>query len=576
MAVIGIDLGTTNSLVTVFKNGKSVLIPNEYNEYLTPSIVNVSNGNVYVGRSAKERMITEPENTARQFKRDMGSEKRYTLDGTTYSSEELSALVLRKLKEDAERYLNETVEEAVISVPAYFNDKQRYATKKAGELAEIKVERLVNEPSAAALLSKIHRMKEDGNYLVFDFGGGTLDVSLVECFQNIVNVIAISGDNRLGGCDFDMAIATAFCEENHLIFTDLEKRHQSSLLFQCEKIKQQLSEENRVSETIMLGEKEYPYELSREKMVTVSNDIFKKIDRIIQRVLMDARMGMEEITEVIMVGGSSKMPVVKQYVRFLLGDSVSLLEEEPDTIVAQGVGVYAGIKERKAEIKDIILTDICPFSLGVDIHNENEERNPLMNVIIGRNTPLPVARRRSYYTVKDFQKKMNFQIYQGENYYAKDNLRLGKIKVAITPKPKGEEEVQVTFAYDINGLLLVVIEVPSTGKSYEMVISGRDDISKEEKEYRIKELAKLQVASEAPENLELIKYTLQIYEELSPDQQEQVGNLLVNFERSLSSNRLQYREMAKNNLVKFLNEYKMQQDNLLENSFEESWYREEN
>jgi len=573
MAIIGIDLGTTNSLVTVFQNGECVLIPNEYNEYLTPSIVNVSGSAVYVGRAAKERMITEPKNTARQFKRDMGSNERYILDRTGYSPEELSALILRKLKEDAERYLGEAVEEAVISVPAYFNDKQRYATKKAGELAGIKVERLVNEPSAAALLSKLNHVEDDGNYMVFDFGGGTLDISLVECFQNVVNVIAISGDNRLGGCDFDMAIANYFCEKNNLFFGNLEKQLQSSLLFQCEKIKWELSEKNMVSEVITLGEKQYSFDLSRETLVAVSNDIFKKIDRIIQRVLMDAQMEIGEITEVIMVGGSSKMPVVKQYVRYLLGTEVSILEEEPDTIVAKGVGIYAGIKERKTAIKDIVLTDICPFSLGVDVHNEKDSSNPLMSVIIGRNTPLPVAKRQTYYPTRDFQKTVNFEVYQGENYYAKDNLKLGSTKVEITPKPSTEEPIHVTFSYDINGILLVLIEVPSKEKTYEMVIAGRDNMSEEEKQRRIKELAKLQVASEDPENLLLIKRAMQIYEESTQEQQERIGELLTAFERSLSSNRFQYREAAKKMLVNYLDAYQMHKDSLLENTFDTDWYQ---
>ena len=224
-------------------------------------------------------------------------------------------------------------------------------------------------------------------------------------------------------------------------------------------------------------------------------------------------MEIGEITEVIMVGGSSKMPVVKQYVRYLLGTEVSILEEEPDTIVAKGVGVYAGIKERKTAIKDIVLTDICPFSLGVDVHNEKDSSNPLMSVIIGRNTPLPVAKRQTYYPTRDFQKTVNFEVYQGENYYAKDNLKLGSTKVEITPKPSTEEPIHVTFSYDINGILLVLIEVPSKEKTYEMVIAGRDNMSEEEKQRRIKELAKLQVASEDPENLLLIKRAMQIYEE---------------------------------------------------------------
>lgn len=573
MAIVGIDLGTTNSLVSVFQDGGCVLIPNEYNEFLTPSIVNVSGDTVYVGKSAKERMITEPQNTARQFKRDMGSDKKYVLDKHSYRPEELSALVLRKLKEDAERYLGEAVEEAIISVPAYFNDKQRYATKRAGELAGIKVERLVNEPSAAALLSKLNHLEEDGNFLVFDFGGGTLDISLVECFQNVVNVLAISGDNHLGGCDFDLAIANYFCEQNQLDYINLEKKLQSSLLFQCEKIKWKLTEENITSTTIMLEQKEYPFELSREVLVTISNDIFKKIDRIIQRVLLDAQMEIEDITEVILVGGSSKMPVVKQYVRYLLGEDASILQEEPDTIVALGVGVYAGIKERKAAIKDIVLTDICPFSLGMDVHNPKEPNNTIMSVIIGRNTPLPVAKRHTYYPSHDFQKTVTITVYQGENFYAKNNLKLGSMEIDVTPKPRGEEPINVTFSYDINGILLVLIEVPSKAKTYEMVIVGRDNLSEEEKQRRIDELAKLRVASEEPENLLLIERAKQMFEEATMEHQEHIGQLLYAFEQALSSNRLQNRETARKALIKYLDAYEMQKDSVLENTFEADWYQ---
>lgn len=574
MAIIGIDLGTTNSLVSVFKDGKCVLIPNEYNEYLTPSVVNVSENTVYVGRAAKEKMLTEPQNTARQFKRDMGSDKKFQLGSRTYKAEDLSALVLRKLKEDAERYLGETVEEAVVSVPAYFNDKQRYATKKAGELAGIKVERLVNEPSAAALLSKMNYPDEDGNFLIFDFGGGTLDISLVECFHNVVNVLAISGDNRLGGCDFDRVIADYFCEQNDLDFMKLKTGLQSSLLFQCEKVKWKLTEEETASASIHLDEKTYPFALSREKLVAISNVIFKKIDRIVQRVLMDASMEIEEITEVILVGGSSKMPVVKQYVRYLLGEEVSILQEEPDTIVCMGVGVYAGIKERKAKIKDIVLTDICPFSLGVNIHNPKDPANTIMSTIIPRNTALPVAKREIYSTVRDFQRHVKFTVYQGENYYAKDNLELGSMEIEVSPKPKGEEKILVTFSYDMNGILLVWIEVPSKSRKYEMVIAGRDNMSEEEKQRRIEELSKLKVASEEDENRLLILRAKRLFEETTMEQQERIGRLLYVFENALSGNRLQYREMAKNRLIEYLDAYEDYKDSILENTFDEDWYQE--
>lgn len=577
MAIIGIDLGTTNSLVTVFKDGKSILIPNEYQEYLTPSIVNVSKGIVYIGRAAKEKMITEPENTARQFKRDMGREQEYVIDGKKYLPEELSSLVLRKLVEDAERYLHEKVEEAVISVPAYFTDKQRYATKKAGELAGIKVERLVNEPSAAALLCKLNHPQEDGNYMVFDFGGGTLDISVVECFGNVVNVIAISGDNRLGGCDFDRAIAEAFCRENKLFFIDLSRQEQNSLLLQCEIIKKKLTEEETVRMDISLGEREYGYELSRKKLVDASGEVFKKIDNIVRRVLVDAQIEKNEIQEVIMVGGSGKMPVVQQYVRYLLGDEIPLLQEEPDTIVACGVGVYAGIKERKAEIKDIVLTDVCPFTLGIAVRSETNKLNGdlVMSGIIPRNAPLPVAKQQHYYTTTDFQNTIRLQVYQGENYYVKDNLKMGEMAIPVTPKPKGEERVTVTFSYDINGMLLVTAEVPSQRKQHRMVIVGRDESTEQERINRVRELASLKVEEENPENIALIRCALQIFEEAPLEVKIKINELLIAYERSLTSNRIQIREHAKKNLIAFLSLYKMHEHSMLENEFSQDWYESE-
>ncbi len=574
MAVIGIDLGTTNSLVSVFENGKSVLIPNEYHEYLTPSIVNISKGTVYVGRVAKEKMITDPSNTARQFKRDMGSDHQYVLDGKKYLPEELSALVLRKLIEDAERYLKEKVEEAVISVPAYFTDRQRYATKKAGELAGIKVERLVNEPSAAALLCKLKNPQEDGNYMVFDFGGGTLDISVVECFENVVNVIAISGDNRLGGCDFDREIAEAFCRENDLLFRNLSVQEQNSLLLQCELIKKRLTAEESVRTDISLGERDYGYELNRKKMVELSAEVFKKIDNIVRRVLIDSQMEKSEIREVIVVGGSGKMPIVRQYIRYLLGDAIPLMQEEPDTIVACGVGVYAGIKERKTEIKDIILSDVCPFTLGVAVQAERDNINDnlVMSGIIPRNTPLPVAKRHEYVTVLDYQKSMKLQVYQGENYYVKNNLKIGEMETVITPKPKGEEKVLVTFSYDINGMLLVTADVPSKGKQYRMVINGQDESTEEERMRRVRELASLKVAEEEPENIALIRCALQVFEEASAEDKEQIGELITAYEHSLTSKRLQVRERAKRNLIACISFQKLRENYVLENEFEQDWY----
>lgn len=574
MAVIGIDLGTTNSLVSVFQDGRCVLIPNEFKEYLTPSIVNVSGDTVCVGKAAKEKMVTEPQNTARQFKREMGTDKKYSFGNKVFSAEDLSALVLKKLKEDAERFLGEKVEEAVISVPAYFDDKQRSATKRAGELAGLKVERLVNEPSAAALLSKMRYIEEDGNFLIFDFGGGTLDISLVECFQNVVNVIAISGDNKLGGCDFDYAIAAYFCEENQVVYGELDSGSQSSLLFQCEQLKWRLTETESAKTTIEIGNKEYDFELSRKKLVSISKDIFKKIDKIVQRVLLDSGMELAEITEVILVGGSSKMPVVKQYVRYLLGDGAAISQEEPDTIVGLGVGVYAGIKERKAEIKDIVLTDICPFSLGTGVKNSEDEQNPLMSVIIPRNTPLPVSKKQIYVNAHDFQRRIKLDVYQGEGYYAKDNTSLGSMNVEVTPKPREQEAVYVTFSYDINGILLVLVEVPSKERSYEMLIEGRGGLSEAERDQRIRELSALKIDLEKPENMVLLERAQATYEELTGKTQMMLGSLIQHFIHAMSLNRLQRKEYAKQELENFLNELEAHKDYVLEHTFEEDWYQQ--
>ena len=472
MAIIGIDLGTTNSLVSVWKDGKSVLIPNEYGEYLTPSIVSVDGDTVYVGKVAKERMISCPQNSARQFKRSMGTGRSYHLEGKNFLPEELSALVLRKLKADAESFLGEPVEEAVISVPAYFNDNQRWTTKRAGELAGLKVERLINEPSAAALLSKLETPEQDGNLLMFDFGGGTLDVSVVECFQNVVNVLSISGDNQLGGCDFDELIARHVCQKLSFSFLELEEKDRSRLLFQCEQLKWKLTDDEEAKMEIFLFEKKHSVSMDRRELVNISTPIFKKIDQIVKGAMVDASMEIAELSQVILVGGSSKMPVIRHYIRYLLGD-IAIMQQNPDEIVGLGVGCYAGIKERKAEIKEMVLMDICPFSLGVNIYNKHCPQEDLMSVIIPRNTSLPTSQKERYSTVGDNQKYMEFGIYQGENIHAEKNEKIGNLKADVLAKPKGMEKAEVTFAYDINGLLLVKAFVPSTNKSFELVIAGR-------------------------------------------------------------------------------------------------------
>lgn len=569
MAIIGIDLGTTNSLVSVWKDGKSVLVPNEYGEYLTPSIVSVDGDTVYVGKVAKERMVSCPQNSARQFKRNMGTSRKYRLGEKNFLPEELSALVLRKLKVDAERFLGEPVEEAVISVPAYFNDNQRWTTKRAGEMAGLKVERLINEPSAAALLSKQETKEKDGNLLMFDFGGGTLDVSVVECFQNVVNVLSIRGDNQLGGCDFDELIARNVCQKLSLSFLELSEKDRSRLLFQSEQLKWKLTDNEEATMEMFIFENRYSVSMDRRELVNISTPIFKKIDQIVKGALVDASMDLAELSQIILVGGSSKMPVIRHYVRYLLGE-IPIMQQNPDEIVGLGVGCYAGIKERKEELKEMVLMDICPFSLGVNTYNRHCPQEDLMSVIISRNTSLPTSQKERYHTVCDNQKFMDFGIYQGENLHAEENEKIGNLKVDVLSKPKGMESAEVSFAYDINGLLLVKAFVPSTNKSFELVIAGRHCSGNDKA--RIKELDSLKPDTEKPENRLLIERARRMYEEFSGKEKEKIWELIQLFEDLLTSNRLANKQMAYARLKGYLDNLEAYSETVLENTFNPDWY----
>lgn len=495
MAIIGIDLGTTNSLVCVFADGYTRLIPNSFGKTLTPSVVSVAeDGSIYVGAVAKERLVTHPEATVASFKRYMGTNMVFDLSGRKFTPQELSSFVLRQLKEDAERFLGEEVTEAVVSVPAYFNDNQRYATKEAGELAGLKVERLINEPSAAALTASRLGGKDEGSFLVFDFGGGTLDVSVVDYFDNVIEIIAVSGDNRLGGDDFDEKIARFFCEQYQISYDELPSKEKASLLQYAEKCKRDLS---------VLKEVTYTFELNGEKKVTLDNvklaklgqELFDRTALVITRALNDSGRTMEDLDEIILVGGSSKMPVVGFFLLTAFGKQPHAAAS-PDEIVAMGAGIYAGIKERKEEIRDLVLTDTCPFTLGIDIVNYADDKNPIMSPIIERNSILPSSKRGFYTNAYANQPKIMVKVYQGEGYYCKENLYLGEIEIDIVRKKKGENRIEVCFTYDINGILLVeVTDLDWNTKKQVVLTSDSFRMKAEELQQRLEELAAYKLAS---------------------------------------------------------------------------------
>lgn len=530
MRTIGIDLGTTNCLAAVWQNGESVLIPDSSGEYLTPSFVSVDGDQIYVGKTAKERMIAHPDQTASVFKRYMGTDRQFCLGGRMFRPEELSAFLLKKIKEDAEAFLQEEVGEAVISVPAYFHDKARAATKRAGELAGFVVKRIINEPSAAALACQNMEQQEDATILVFDFGGGTLDVSLVESFDNVVQIEAVSGDNHLGGSDFDNVIARYFCEKQNLLWDSLNEKLKSVILKAAERCKIELTTATDAVMRVRYEEQSWDLSLSRQDVVHIAAEIFRRMEKPVKRVLMDGNISPDELTEVVLVGGSCKMEIVKQYLSYIL-EGRKIETRDPDRMIARGLGIIVGIKERDDAIKDMLLTDICPFSLGVGIRNPDGSDRDVMSVLIERNTSLPASREKRYYTAHDNQTEVSVNVYQGESYYADDNLSLGQIKLHVPPKKEGEVYVDIRFTYDINGLLEVQLYTPEIGQMRKIIFQKEENsMTEAEKEAKLKEFEKLKIhPKEKEENQYLVAKGEALYVQSTGALRDAVGKWIGYF-----------------------------------------------
>lgn len=532
MAILGIDLGTTNSLGAVYRNGKVELIPNRFGSFLTPSVVSVTeDGSVVTGQIAKERLITHPKDTAFSFKKNMGSDQKYNLGGKTFLPEELSGFLVSAIVEDAKEYMGEEIKDVIISVPAYFHDKQRVATKRAGALAGVNVKRIVNEPSAAALASYFDTQNEQ-LFLVFDFGGGTLDVSIVDCFDTMVEILAVSGDNHLGGDDFNEAVADGFLREHQLQRENLSEKEYAILLRQAEKCKIALSTEQEVKMTAVLGGQTYQSVYTNERMMRESSAVWKRIQTVLRHVLRDSRVELEDIDAVIMAGGSGKMPLVQSYMEQLF-EQTPLVTGFSDQLIARGLGLVCGVMEREDEVRDYILTDICPFTLGTGVNNETDPKHPYMSAIIERNTILPCSRIQRFSTASDYQKEVKIEILQGEEPYAEDNVQLGLITTVVPKKKRGQESVDVRFTYDINGILEVEVTVVSTGKSVKKVLSQNMD----EKEIakRMKQLEKLKVHPKDMTENQLILERLQaLYEEALPETRDRLMYHIRNFESTLA------------------------------------------
>lgn len=539
--IIGIDLGTTNSLAACFTQNGPQIIPNRLGKPLTPSAVSVDEeGTVYVGESALERRMLYPDTVAAAFKRSMGSDREFRLGKQKFKAEELSSFVLRALKEDVEAYLGEPVTEAVISVPAYFDDKRRKATKRAGELAGLKVERIISEPTAAAVAYGLYEKQKNTRFLVFDLGGGTFDVSILELYGTILEVRAVAGDNYLGGEDFTETLEKLFLKKCSLTGNDLSGKERSRLYREAERCKRLFNDASSVEMEIHRDGEEgaaQTAQITRQEYAQACEPLLEKIRQPVKRSLSDARLKLSDIDVIVLVGGATRMQIVREFI-------IRLFRKFPDTninpdeAVALGAAVQAAMKERKSEVKEVILTDVCPFTLGTDVvvslGNGAQEAGHFCP-IIERNTVIPASRTERFYTARDGQERISIKVLQGESRFAENNLYLGELELEVPKGPAGKESVDVTYTYDINSILEVEVTVVSTGETKKAIIKGEEsELTDEQIAARMEELSYLKIQPrDREENKLVLLQAERAYEELLGEERRKMEWQIQRFEEAL-------------------------------------------
>jgi molecular chaperone HscC len=566
MTTIGIDLGTSNSLVAYWTEEGPRLIPNALGDNLTPSVVSVDDsGEILVGKIAKERLITHPQVTVAAFKRFMGTEKVFQLNKYSFTATELSSFVLRSLKADAEAFFGEKVIEAVISVPAYFNDAQRKATKYAAELAGLKGERLISEPTAAALSYGLHQKDKNTQFLIFDLGGGTFDVSILEFFEGIMEVKSVAGDNFLGGEDFTELLANYFAEKSGLALESLERKARYVILKQAELCKRELGAGSVGTMVYEAPEKTYEVSISYSQFEKLAASLIMRLRHPIERALSDASLAPKDLDAVILIGGATRMQIIKSVVGKMFGH-YPFSQINPDEAVALGAAVQAALKNRDQALNEMILTDVCPFTLGVEVVKEMGEtgryENGYFSPIIERNNPIPISIVEQYVTVRDNQERIELNIYQGESLRTVNNLFLGQLAIAVPSKKKGEAKIDVRFTYDINGILEVEVTSVLTGHKHTLVIEKNSEkMSPEQLATRLEALKDIKIhPRERTENSLLLARAERMYEESIGMKREHILYHLTQFEGVLSQQKPRDIEKAAKQFKQFLDSLEQQRD----------------
>lgn len=565
MTILGIDLGTTNSACAIWRDGKVELIPNALGNFLTPSAIYIDyDNNAHVGQVARERSVTHPKSVAQVFKRHIGSNKTLSLNGKQYSAVELSSFVLSRLKEDAEQHLAERVTQAVISVPAYFNDTQRKATKQAGEMAGLSVERLVNEPTAAAIAYGLHYKPEHSQFMVLDLGGGTFDVSIMEYFSGVLEVHASSGDNFLGGEDFLDLLVDHYLSQIGVIPRKISLADMQKIQLKLEWVKREFNTSESVRIEPFIKDQTEAISITREQFASVTQLLLKRIQQPIETTLRDADLRPADLDEVILVGGATRMQSLRSTVAKMFR-RLPMANLDPDLVVAMGAGIQAGLKARDKALDDVVLMDVSPYTLGTGIINEADIsgiQGDLFSPILERNTVIPASRVASYFTVYDNQKELEFTVYQGESRLVKNNILLGSINVKIPKNKKGKEGAEVRFSYDMNGLLEVDIKVISTGEAYYKMIQNAPGELTEDALIKSREkLAKIKFhPRENEKNQLLIARAERLFESCLADHRQMIQSSLRYFEKTLEKQDVKAIEQAQLEFSDFLGH--LEQDSL--------------